>query len=47
MNMPNVEKIEYSLIDINDEGYCVCMDDDGKSREDLRLSEEEVHATLC
>ena len=29
MLVPHVDKQEYSLISIDDEGYCTLMDDDG------------------
>lgn len=36
-DVPNVTRTEYSLIDINDEGFVTLMDDAGGTREDLSL----------
>lgn len=35
--VPNINRAEYSLIDINEEGYVTLMDDTGGTREDLVL----------
>lgn len=35
--IPNVTRKEYSLVDINNEGFCTLMDDDGEIREDIKL----------
>lgn len=39
MDVPNVTRIEYSVIDINDDGFCTLMKDDGTTREDLTITE--------
>jgi len=39
MDVPNVSRIEYSVIDINDEGFLTLMGDDGQTREDLTITE--------
>jgi translation initiation factor 5A len=40
MNVPNVTRTEYTLMDINDEGYLSLMEDNGKMKEDLKLPYE-------
>lgn len=35
--VPNIDRSEFSVIDINDEGYVTLMDDNGNTREDLQL----------
>lgn len=36
-DVPNVSRAEYTLIDINDEGYLSLMEESGATRDDLRL----------
>lgn len=38
MEVPNVNRYELEVIDMNDE-FCVCMDDGGELREDLKVPE--------
>jgi translation initiation factor eIF-5A len=42
--VPNVKRTEYTLIDIADDGFLSLMDEDGGTKEDLKLpaDEEEV-----
>lgn len=40
MNVPNVTRTEYTLMDINDEGYLSLMEENGKMKEDLKLPYE-------
>lgn len=35
MEVPNVKRVEYSLLDITEEGYLSLMDDAGNVRDDL------------
>eukprot|EP00178_Gracilaria_changii_P007367 TRINITY_DN23499_c0_g1_i1.p1 TRINITY_DN23499_c0_g1~~TRINITY_DN23499_c0_g1_i1.p1 ORF type:complete len:152 (+),score=32.15 TRINITY_DN23499_c0_g1_i1:64-519(+) len=42
VEVPNVTKAEYQLIDISDEGYMSLMLDDGTMKEDLKLPAGEV-----
>lgn len=35
--VPIITKFDYSLLDINDEGYCSLLSDDGSTREDIKL----------
>jgi translation initiation factor 5A len=35
--VPNVSRTEYSLVDINDEGFVTLMSENGTTREDMRL----------
>jgi len=39
MDVPNVSRIEYVVIDINDEGYLTLLKDDGTTREDLQITD--------
>lgn len=34
---PIVTKFDYTLLDINDEGYCSLLSENGDTREDIRL----------
>jgi len=36
-SMPVVTRKEYTLMDINEEGYVTLLDDDGETREDIKL----------
>eukprot|EP00045_Choanoeca_perplexa_P000649 m.15340 g.15340 ORF g.15340 m.15340 type:complete len:154 (+) comp10446_c0_seq1:105-566(+) len=42
MNVPNVRRTEYQLIDINDEEYMTLMDDKGETREDIKVGDNEI-----
>merc|ERR1712199_6672 len=42
VEVPNVSKHEYQLIDISDEGFMSLMDDDGTMKEDLKVPDGEV-----
>ena len=46
MQVPNVDRYEYQLTDINKEGYVAIMDEEGNVREDLRLPEGELGETI-
>ena len=35
--MPNIARAEYTLLDINDEGFLTLMMENGDTREDLKL----------
>lgn len=35
--MPNISRAEYTLLDINEEGFCTLMLENGDTREDLML----------
>ncbi|KAI8466066.1 MAG: eukaryotic elongation factor 5A hypusine, DNA-binding OB fold-domain-containing protein [Monoraphidium minutum] len=37
MDVPNVSRMEYTLLDINEEGFCTLMMENGDTREDLML----------
>jgi translation initiation factor 5A len=37
--IPFVKKIEYSLVDINEDGFCSLMSGEGEVREDVKLPE--------
>jgi len=39
MDVPNVSRIEYTVIDINEDGFCTLMSDDGQTREDLAITD--------
>lgn len=38
MEVPNVSRIEYNLIDVGEEGYLSLMDDNGEVRDDLHCN---------
>ncbi len=42
MMVPNVNRDEYQLIDINDEGYCSLLLANGDTKSDLKCPEGEV-----
>ncbi|KAG9509878.1 Eukaryotic translation initiation factor 5A, partial [Fragariocoptes setiger] len=42
IDVPNVSRIDYQLIDISDDNYCTLMTDKGDTRDDLRLPEGEL-----
>lgn len=37
MSVPNITRMEYTLLDITEDGFLSVMDDDGNNREDLKL----------
>ena len=39
--VPNVQRQEYSLLDIDEDGFCSLMDDQGNTKDDLRLPNDE------
>merc|ERR1739840_33028 len=42
MNVPNVQRKEYQLVDIEDEGYLSLMLETGEVRSDLKAEEEDL-----
>lgn len=42
MEVPNISRIEYTLLDITNDGYISVMNDDGNSRDDLSLPNDET-----
>ena len=42
MDAPNVDRVEYQLLDIGADGFCSLMDEDGNTKEDLKIPEGEV-----
>jgi len=42
MSVPNVKRVEYSLIDIDNEGYVSLMDDSSSTRSDIKLPEGDL-----
>ncbi|CAF1180113.1 unnamed protein product [Rotaria sordida] len=42
MSVPNVKRVEYSLIDIDTDGYVSLMDDSSDTRSDIKLPEGEL-----
>lgn len=42
MDVPNVNRQELELVDINEDGFCVLMSQDGETREDLALPTSDV-----
>jgi translation initiation factor 5A len=42
MSVPNVKRVEYSLIDIDNDGYVSLLDDSSETRSDIKLPEGEL-----
>lgn len=47
IDVPNVLRIDYQLVDVSDDGFCTLMTDKGDTRDDLRLpSDPELLAKI-
>jgi len=46
IDVPNVNRCDFQLIDISDDGYVSLMNDKGDTRDDLRLPEGELAAKI-
>ena len=46
VEVPNVTKKEYQLIDISDEDFMSLMDDDGSTKEDLKMPTGDIGAEI-
>ncbi|OAA54807.1 eukaryotic translation initiation factor eif-5a [Niveomyces insectorum RCEF 264] len=42
MDVPNVSRREFQLLDISDDGYLSLMNDDGDTKDDVKMPEGEV-----
>merc|ERR1712019_224527 len=42
MEVPNVKRTDYQLLDIDDDGFVSMMDDGGDSKEDLKLPDDDI-----
>jgi len=42
MNVPNVKRSEYSVLDVNEEGFLSLMMDNGDTREDLKVPDGDM-----
>ncbi|KAL4810784.1 translation protein SH3-like domain-containing protein [Aspergillus unguis] len=42
MDVPNVSRKEYQLLDVTDDGFLSLMDDNGDTKDDVKLPENEV-----
>lgn len=42
VDVPNVNRSDYTLIDISDDGFVTLMNDKGDTRQDLKLPEGEL-----
>merc|ERR1712019_199887 len=42
MNVPNVKRTDYQLLDCSDDGYLSLMDDTGETREDLKVPDGDI-----
>lgn len=42
MDVPNVLRNEYQLLDISDDGFLSLMSDDGETKDDVKLPDGEV-----
>jgi len=46
MDVPNVKRRDFQLLDVSDDGYLSLMDDGGNTRDDLRLPEGDLGADI-
>ena len=46
MDVPNISRIEYQLLDISADSYCSLMKEDGTTKDDLKVPEDEVGQAL-
>lgn len=42
MNVPNVKRREYQLLDISDDGFLSLMSEDGDTKDDVRMPDGEI-----
>ncbi|KAI4239543.1 MAG: hypothetical protein LQ349_000303 [Xanthoria aureola] len=42
MDVPNVQRKEYQLLDVSDDGFLSLMSDDGETKDDVKVPEGEV-----
>lgn len=42
MNVPNVKRTDWQFVDLDDEGFVSMMADDGETKEDLKLPDDDV-----
>merc|ERR1712018_850710 len=42
MNVPNVTRKDYQVIDIDEDGFVELMDDNGETKSDLKLPEDDI-----
>merc|ERR1712065_78419 len=42
MNVPHVKRKEYQLMDIDDDGFASLLNDDGTTKDDLKIPESDV-----
>jgi len=42
MSVPNVKRVEYSLMDVDSDGYVSLLDDNSETRADIKLPEGEL-----
>ncbi|XP_013416333.1 eukaryotic translation initiation factor 5A-1-like [Lingula anatina] len=43
MEVPNVSRKDYQLVDVTDDGFLSLMEDDGNTRDDLKLPENDAN----
>jgi len=46
MNVPNVTRKEYQLLDVSDDGFLSLMSDDGETKDDVKAPDGEVGAKI-
>merc|ERR1711879_5639 len=42
MNVPNVKRTEYTLLDIADDDFCTLMQADGETKDDVKLPTDDI-----
>jgi translation initiation factor 5A len=46
MDVPNVKRRDFQLLDVSDDGYLSLMDDNGGTRDDLKIPDSDVGAEI-
>jgi len=46
MDVPNVKRRDFQLLDVSDDGYLSLMDDGGNTRDDLKLPEADLGSEI-
>merc|ERR1711963_253525 len=46
MNVPNISRKDFTLVDIQDDGFMSLMDDAGETRDDLKVPDDDTGKTI-